>query len=1184
MEYIITLSLLGVGYFVNKNNKIEREIDKKNIKNNSNLKVNNIYDSGLSSQVKKQQQKTLNTRYIQSKYPKKTKIIPPNYNLDYENLSNNNIRNDNILIDNKIRKNIEEENKIKYLERPSDTRKTNQRHNDNSLINDDIISPLTGVPMSKEDFSHNNMIPFFGGSIKQNVEEFSNNSLLYHQNGSNNYFISKKEQEPLFNPKNNMNYINGTPNMDTNILERFIPSQMRTNESPVDKVYVGPGLDKGFTATPTGGFNQSNTRDYIIPKSTNELRTLNNPKLSYNGVIIPGKGIDKRTTIGDVKKNNPDRYYINSPARYNVTTGAYVKEKKRPTHILKNTSRPDMHNSYSGSAGPVGQKEIYYKSKYKYSDKISYKPSSERNLNLKGNWNEKDADYGKKNTIINANERDITQKRTHISNVSSIVKSIIAPLQDIIKTTKKENFIGNNRQAGNFSSSVPKKQTIYDPNDVVRTTIKETNIHDNRNGNLKGPIKVLVYDPNDIIRKTIKETNIHDNRTGNMNSNRQQQPAYDPNDITRTTIKETNIHDNRTGNMNSNRQQQPAYDPNDITRTTIKETNIHDNRTGNINSSQLRKTTAYDPNDITRTTIKETNIHDNRTGNINSSQLRKTTAYDPNDITRTTIKETNIHDNRTGNINSSQLRKTTAYDPNDITRTTIKETNIHDNRTGNINSSQLRKTTAYDPNDITRTTIKETNIHDNRTGNINSSQLRKTTAYDPNDITRTTIKETNIHDNRTGNINSSQLRKTTAYDPNDITRTTIKETNIHDNRTGNINSSQLRKTTAYDPNDITRTTIKETNIHDNRTGNINSSQLKKTPAYDPNDITRTTIKETNIHDNRTGNMNSSQLKKTPAYDPNDITRTTIKETNIHDNRTGNMNSSQLKKTPAYDPNDITKTTIKETNIHDNRLGNTGPMYSNSGGGAKIVVKSRDNDNNAKITTRQTLENQETTMNLNSQGPKKSIVYDPNNVAKTTIKETNIHDNRAGNINGIEGTNYGYLTNEIQVPNTNKQFTSEKDYTGQADGNTMNGGGDGYQTNEFNAPNTNKQFISDNEYTGDAHGSDKPISYNDAYSSTYSGNKEEVSHGRNPTKTNAKISVGEDQINMKTDKIEEDIINRRDLTSTKVYNSIVEMDKCQLTTEKQQISNEINETRIEPSILEAFKNNPYTQPLDSHAFN
>ena len=33
---------------------------------------------------------------------------------------------------------------------------------------------------------------------------------------------------------------------------------------------------------------------------------------------------------------------------------------------------------------------------------------------------------------------------------------------------------------------------------------------------MSGPNKITVHDPNDIARTTIKETNIHDTRTGNV--------------------------------------------------------------------------------------------------------------------------------------------------------------------------------------------------------------------------------------------------------------------------------------------------------------------------------------------------------------------------------------------------------------------------------------------------------------------------------------------------------------------------------------------------------------------------------------------------------------------------------------------------------------------------------------------
>ena len=59
--------------------------------------------------------------------------------------------------------------------------------------------------------------------------------------------------------------------------------------------------------------------------------------------------------------------------------------------------------------------------------------------------------------------------------------------------------IGNGRPVGNVNGFF-KKQTVHNPNDIAKRTIKETNIHDNKSGALSGP-KNLPY--------MIKETNIH---------------------------------------------------------------------------------------------------------------------------------------------------------------------------------------------------------------------------------------------------------------------------------------------------------------------------------------------------------------------------------------------------------------------------------------------------------------------------------------------------------------------------------------------------------------------------------------------------------------------------------------------------------------------------------------------------
>ena len=69
--------------------------------------------------------------------------------------------------------------------------------------------------------------------------------------------------------------------------------------------------------------------------------------------------------------------------------------------------------------------------------------------------------------------------------------------------------------------------------------------------------------------------------------------------------------------------------------------------------------------------------------------------------------------------------------------------------------------------------------------------------------------------------------------------------------------------------------------------------------------------------------------------------------------------------------------------------------------------------------------------------------------------------------------------------------------------------------------------------------------------------------------------------MEIKKIEGDIIN---IVSSwnKVYNSLTNIDPVSVTQEKNNYDYKIMDERIEPELLNAFKNNPYTQSLSSQA--
>jgi hypothetical protein len=830
MEVLVASSLLGVGYLLN---------------NNTNDKYFRQLDTKLSNVPKKikqyqYQSDALNTNYYNTVHSIEAKKVEQNYKKAKDAINTNIVPSyfNDAIFNNQT-------TSIQYLQRPAAERSTkinnakNDNLNNNSLENfyqpliaqsgytdgPEFFSGMAGQNI--DSFTHNNQVPFFRGSSKQNVDPFANQTLLESFGGMNTFQIEKKGVEPMFKPTKNLTYVNGTPDQTGQVLDRFVPSIYRTMETPTTAINVGPGLNKGYTAAPTGGFQQFDAQEFALPKTTDELRTLDNPKLSYEGRATgaPIAMVTNRGLQGVVKHRHPDKFYIQTPDRYLKTTGAYLKPEMPGKFDAKATSRQDSI-SYEGVAGPAATHVESLRPAVRDSANINYTTSGMRNANLQ-NYGEGDKyDYSKAGYFAKPNERQTTEDKNVITNLTSIVKAIIAPFLDVFRTTRKEDVLGNPNKVGYMAIQAPSKPVVWNPNDVARTTVKETNINNNHTGNMgNNRKKVPVFDPNDVARTTVKETNINNNHTGNLSSVARKPTINDPNDIARTTIKETNINNNYNGNLGTLARKPTIYNPNDIARTTIKETNINNNHTGNL-GTVARKPTINDPNDIARTTIKETNVHNNYKGNMGNNN-KKVPVFDPNDIARTTIKETNINNNHSGNMGNNN-KKVPVFDPNDIARTTIKETNINNNHTGNMGNNN-KKVPVFDPNDIARTTIKETNINNNKTGNLGTVS-RKTVVYDPNDIARTTIKETNIHNNHTGNL-KTPLQKGKTYDPNDILKTTIKETNIHNNHTGNMGTN-TKKVTVYDPNDIARTTIKETNIHNSHKGNFGSATLQNGTGYE----------------------------------------------------------------------------------------------------------------------------------------------------------------------------------------------------------------------------------------------------------------------------------------------------------------------------------------------------------------
>ena len=523
IELYIFLTLGGLGYILTrtKSNNI-------NIINNRKPEyVNNVYNSNYLKQIKKKEFEKGNKAFKLSETPEKSKVISSNY------------------------RDIINKKKEKSYE-----------------------SKLSGENIDIEKFKHNNMTPFFGSSVKQNMDHNVNDSILEKFTGVGDLFKTEKQEALCFaDIKDNVGDVYGNqPNYEDryNRMKDTI-NNSKNNELPFEKINIGPGLNKGFDDKGSDGFHPD-TREYMLPKTVDELRVQSKPKETYEGRVLSGQKELKRGYLGKVNKNKVERFYENSSDRYLKTTGAFKKDSFRPCHIVKDTNRKTSTEYKGNLYKNIGNEQS---KKLQPTKKTILSEFGYRNTDLTNKGKGSSEDYGKHNILVYNNERDVTSTRTYEGNLTSLVKSIIAPIQDSFKPTTKEYTVQNVREFGEIQQVRPEKQTIYDPNEVARTTIKETLIHDTRTGPISSEIKSIVYDPDDISKTTLRETLPNYDNSHSFKGGAHKQTVYDPNDPMKTTIKETTEDSKRDGNV-GNLEGGGGYETNDMEAPNVSRQFISD--------------------------------------------------------------------------------------------------------------------------------------------------------------------------------------------------------------------------------------------------------------------------------------------------------------------------------------------------------------------------------------------------------------------------------------------------------------------------------------------------------------------------------------------------------------------------------------------------------------------------------
>jgi hypothetical protein len=401
-------------------------------------------------------------------------------------------------------------------------RSDNTEADPNYIDTNYIVSPLSGQKIPSNEFKHNNMQPFFGGRIKQNIAPQANTQLLDAYNGNGSTQIKKREVENMFETSR-APYGNPFGMEDnTDFFQSRIATQapiVRNGERPFEPTKVGSGIGEKFGFAGKGGFQQLEINEIMRPKDTNELRVLSNPKETYDQPMVPGQhfiGTNANVSdVGEVRKYKPDTFYIDETGeRFFVTTGDLIKETVRSTQVLPHTSRPETSVEYEGIAASQDFGEGYVTGSYRMPMTQQYGGAGYRNADMTSYYTKDigggEADYGKSSIEIRPNERNETSERVMALNPVPADNGLVTShYTDDARPTRRAETTGNIRMTATpiaFAERAP-AITVWDPKDIARTTVRETTIYLDRPGIMaaaSAPNRLKVYDPDDIARPTQK--------------------------------------------------------------------------------------------------------------------------------------------------------------------------------------------------------------------------------------------------------------------------------------------------------------------------------------------------------------------------------------------------------------------------------------------------------------------------------------------------------------------------------------------------------------------------------------------------------------------------------------------------------------------------------------------------------
>lgn len=550
-----------------------------------------------------------------------------------------------------------------------------------------VRSQLLGVDVPVERFRHNNMVPFYGGSVKQSTADDAYAGKLETFTGGFEFrpVGMKKEVDALFVPVPDGLVTSGgsagavdVDTMRANYLATMPKPRNRANEAPgglAPEIVGRPGVRGGAS-----GDVYYDMREYAREPGVDELRSGDRPKLTFEGRVLPGQAIappgDAARILPEVaeRRFEPLTREMTGVDDLIRTTGAVVGGQARENFEARETARQSTTRAYVGAAAAKGaadggRERALGPARESMRVGLGEVPVGAA---VAADGGGRSGDYGKSSVLVYGNNRDVTSVRAQVGGLVSAVKAIVAPLQDAVRPTRSDAATNAPRAFGNAGgggTAVQPKLTVYDANDVARTTMKQLTVADaGPLGNLRSSdFRTTAYfDPTDgAARSTTRQTTLGEAPAMNLLGGARRAVVYDPDDVARVARKQTTLASAESANLRGAFRANTVYDPEDVARVARKETTLQAAELGNARGA-ARVVAAY--GDLAKPTTRQTTLDagDGPLRNVGGAANRsQTAAYDPDDwVARTTNRQAlteKAGQPEDGSVGAIQGRRAGAY-------------------------------------------------------------------------------------------------------------------------------------------------------------------------------------------------------------------------------------------------------------------------------------------------------------------------------------------------------------------------------------------------------------------------------------------------------------------------------------------------------------------------------------------